>query len=415
MDLRRQLARVVLTLILSLLALAGMFWLVLADAPLEETGPAWPGWLGARRDGVTSEPLRLDGGGLRELWRREVGAGCASVAIDRGRLYTSGNRGNVDTLYCLNAASGRVLWRYDYPCKLAPNSFEGGPCATPALHGGLVFTLSRQGDLLCLNALTGQRVWARQAVGELGAKRPTWGFSGSPLILGEWVIFCAGRVVALEQTTGRTVWQTRDLQAVYSSPLAVMGEGGRTLLAVNSEAAGLVLLDAEGGREVTAYPRDWPVHVSTPLVQGGQLFAWAAEGHAGVALRLTAGARLEPLWESKALQSWVSTAIPWRGVVFGFHENDLACMDWATGRELWRQKGLGEGSLARAGDRLVIQSGRGELIVAEASGEGYRELARRKIFDGRAWAAPVVCGGRIYLRSNRGELACLQAARAMNP
>ena len=118
----------------------------------------WPQWRGPNRDGVSHESGWLTAwpaDGPRVLWRASVGAGFSSVAIADGRVYTLGNQSGTDFAYCLDAATGRVVWQHSYPC--CQGSYRG-PRATPTVSGGLVYTLSREGDLFCFRAATGEMV-----------------------------------------------------------------------------------------------------------------------------------------------------------------------------------------------------------------------------------------------------------------
>ena len=85
----------------------------------------------------------------------------------------------------------------------------------------------------------------------------------------------------------------------------------------------------------------------------------------------------------------------------------LKCIDLA-GKELWRERGLGQGALAVAGGRLLILSEDGEYLVAEADPAGFKTLYRTKVFDGGpCWTVPVLANGIAYLRNQAGELVAL--------
>jgi outer membrane protein assembly factor BamB len=158
------------------------FWLMAAAAaPLQAAD--WPQWRGPRRDGISSETgwRAWTAGGPRRVWTAQVGEGFSSVAVKGGRLYTVGNAGGKDTVYCLDAGTGRVVWRFSYPCG---SGDYGGPRATPVVDGNRVYTFSREAQAHCLNAASGARVWERDLRRETGGAPPQWGFAGSPLVLG---------------------------------------------------------------------------------------------------------------------------------------------------------------------------------------------------------------------------------------
>src|SRR5262249_49798899 len=150
------------------------------------------------------------------LWTAQVGEGYSSVAVKDGRLYTMGNAGGKDTVYCLDAGTGRTLWRFSYPC---PAGDQGGTRATPTVEGDRLYTLSREGQAFCLNAASGAKVWGKDLARETGAESPRWGFAGSPLVYGKLVIYNVGSAgTALDRSTGRVVWKSASHVAGYASP-----------------------------------------------------------------------------------------------------------------------------------------------------------------------------------------------------
>src|SRR5437867_1682898 len=142
---------------------------LLGAAALPVEAADWPQWRGPRRDGISSEAgwlLRWPAGGPRRLWTARVGEGFSSVAVKGGRLYTMGNVGDKDTVYCLAASTGRVLWKYSYPC---PAGDQSGTRATPTVDENRVYTLSREGQAFCLDASSGARLWGKDLGRETGA------------------------------------------------------------------------------------------------------------------------------------------------------------------------------------------------------------------------------------------------------
>ncbi|MBM3458537.1 MAG: alcohol dehydrogenase, partial [Armatimonadetes bacterium] len=145
----------------------------------------WPHFRGPQHNGISAETQwdsRWGVGGPRKLWTAQVGEGYSGVAVAGGRAYTIGNRGNQDTLYCLNAETGQVIWRYSYGCGSGGD--YGGPRATPAVEDGLVFGMSRDALAYAVNAGSGKAVWTRDLRRETGSESPRWGFAGSALVQG---------------------------------------------------------------------------------------------------------------------------------------------------------------------------------------------------------------------------------------
>ena len=106
----------------------------------------WPKWRGVERDGTSTQAVLEEKRRHRNIVR----------AVSVGRLYTVGNKGNLDVVYCLNAATGAEIGKHTYPQSLDPRQFEGGPAGTPTVDGERVYTLGHEGDLFCLSAATGR-------------------------------------------------------------------------------------------------------------------------------------------------------------------------------------------------------------------------------------------------------------------
>lgn len=365
----------------------------------------WPQWRGPFRDGTTTESLpdRTD---PRRLWKVELGPGISSVAVKDGRLYSMGYVSGKDVIYCLDAATGDEIWHYQYPCGRYANNHEGGPAATPAVDDEAVYTLSREAHLHCLDAKTGEVLWEKQLGGEFGVRRPQWAFAGSPVLLGDQVIVDVGRTIALNKRTGERIWATKDYTAAYSTPMP-FSIGSRDFLAVFN-GYGLVVLDRRGGTEISKmqWKTDYGINAATPVIVNDQVFITSAYNK-GCAMVKVAGGELPVVWKSKKMRSKMATPVFWQGHLYGFDEMRLRCLDATTGKELWSQRGLGQGTVILAGDKLVVMSDKGELLIAGVGPEGFRPSTRMKVLSGTCWTAPVVAGGRIYCRNNNGTLVCL--------
>ena len=132
----------------------------------------------SRRSGLHPGPVE----GPKQLWKINVGDRLLSVSVSAGRVFTMGNRDNVDTVFCLDADNGRTVWSNSYPCPLDPRYYEGGPGATPTVDGERVFTFSKKGHVLCIDARSGRTIWSRDLVEDLSLQLPEWSFAGSVLV-----------------------------------------------------------------------------------------------------------------------------------------------------------------------------------------------------------------------------------------
>jgi outer membrane protein assembly factor BamB len=376
----------------------------------------WPQWRGINRDGVSSEqisPARWGKDGPKQLWSKEVGTGVSSVAVEGGRLYTMGNNGSTDVVFCLDAATGAEIWRHTYPQSLDPRQFEGGPAGTPTVDDDRVYTLSHEGDLFCLAASNGKVLWRKNLLRDFGGSRPHWGYAGSLLVDGNLVIVDSGgggaSSVALDKTTGALKWKAGNDEAGYSSPVAFDLAGTRCVAVFKADA--LVGLNAANGQEMWGYR--WPIrndiNATTPIVFGDKIFITSGYG-TGCALVQVSPGKATQIWRNKNMSSQLGSPVLVRGYIFGIDGNvgrgELRCLDAANGEMKWKQN-IGGGALIAVGAHLLALNERGELIVAEATPTAYRQLARAQVLGGHCWVAPAVADGKIYCKNNQGTLVCL--------
>lgn len=392
-----------------------IFWGSLLSAPWAwgAEGFDWPRWRGPEGTGVSREadwrPEALFPA-PRILWRANVGAGHSSVLVAGGRLYTLGHQGGRDLVWCLDAEKGRRIWHFAYAC---PAGNFAGPRATPALDGGFLYTLSRQGHALCLEADTGKLRWQKNLVEECGARVPDYGITGTPLVLGDAVIYNAGAGgVALHKVTGEKLWAGPPGPCGYASPVHVRAAGGRDLVALFG-ASELRLVDPAGGAPAASFGWRTPfdANAADPLVWEGKIFITSG-WETGCALLELSGGGLRPLWRNKDFRGQFASPVFWEGHIYGVDNNtpngELRCLEAEGGRLAWARKG-GFENLIVAGGRIVAIDRRGGLVVAEASPAGYRELARAPVLSAQAknWTAPVLAHGRVYARNGDGDLVCV--------
>lgn len=400
-------------------ALAWALAIAFLPAALPLLALDWPNFRGPDHNGVSREtgwfrPWPRQG--PRQAWRAKVGTGFASFAVANGRAYTTGNQNNTDTLFCFDAATGKELWTHSYACPLDPHYYDGGTSATPTVEGGVVYQLSRRGHLLALDAATGRVHWSLNVAEQTGARVPEWGFASSPFVWRDLVILNVGSTgTAVDKRTGRLVWTSGKEASGYATavPRAV-GAGEEIVLLVRE---GLVGLDPATGRQRWSYPwkTRYKVNATDPVILRDRLFIATGYNRGGAVLDLS-GPTPRVVWEGKQMRNHFNACVLVDGFLYGFDgdvgdRGPLKCLDFQTGTVLWTHEGLGTGALTAADGKLIILSERGELLIAEASPKGFRELARAQILGGKCWTAPVLADGRIYCRNSRGDVACVEAGR----
>jgi len=374
-------------------------------------------WMGPKLNGVSWEDgwsVDWPDDGLPQVWSTEIGTGFSSVSIVDGLLYTMGHSEGRETVWCLQSKSGDVVWNHSYDAELNPNLYEGGPGSTPTVDGGFVYTLSVDGRLVCLQRTTGDIVWQKNLQTELGVGLNEWGFNSSPLILGEQLIVHGGRVVSFDKLTGKKQWQSARHRAGYGSVRA-FPHVGETLLA-SLDCDGLRISDATDGSQVAfaAWKSPFGTNSTTPIVVDDTIYISSGYNVGCGLFRLQDG-ELEKVYSNRRMRNHFNNSILLDGYLYGMDGNSnlgrvvtLTCMDFATGKVMWKERGLGCGSLMIANNRLVLLSEDGTLVVAKAQPDRYEELARSPFLEGRCWTVPVLLNGHIYGRNAAGKLVCVE-------
>jgi len=378
----------------------------------------WPNWRGPNHNGISNETgwvATWPEAGPKVLWEKSLGTGFASMAVSKGRVYAMGNIKDNDILYCLEADTGKEIWKKSYPCPLFKKQHEGGPSATPTVSGDSVYTFSKNGDAVRFKAATGQVVWHKKLNKELGFKHPTWYFAGSAFVTDNLVILNAGtNGIALNKADGSVIWQNGKGAAGYATAVPyTMGNKKCVVIFGAKEVVGVI---AATGKQVWQFPWKTPYdeNIADPIVSSNTVFVSSGCGK-GCALLKIEGADVTQLWRNKNMRNHLNSSVLWKGYIYGLDDGsgkELRCLDFKTGQVQWGQKGFGKGSLMLADGKLIILSDRGKLAIAEASPTGYKELASAQILPKKkCWTVPVLANGRIYARNNPGgRLVCLDVS-----
>lgn len=388
--------------------------LVVAAAGGGAAARDWPQFLGPARDGrYAGPPLAASwpADGPRRLWSRPVGAGFAGPAVAGDRVILFHREGGREVVEALDAATGETVWRYDYPTTYRDDfGFDEGPRSVPVVHGGRVYTFGAQGQLHAVDFETGAGVWRVDTHADYGVRKGFFGAAGSPLVEdGRVIANVGGRrggIVAFDAADGEELWTATDHEASYSSPVG--GTFGGRRLALVFTRTGLVGLDPATG--AVRFERRWrsrlgaSVNAATPLVIGDAVFISASYG-TGAALLRVEGRTLTEEWAGDdSLTSHYATAVERDGVLYGFHGRQeyspgLRAVDAGSGAVRWSEDRFGAGTVTLADDRLVILRESGELLLAEATPDAFRPLARAPILPGVVRAYPALADGRLYARN----------------
>ena len=393
--------------------------LALATGLPGPAGDEWPQLLGPARNGVA----RLDGpvGEVSERWRVPIGSGLSGPVVVSDRVVIFHRKGGDEIVECLEAANGKQRWSMAYPSTYSDSfgSDDNGPRATPTVDGGRVFALGAEGKLHAIDLESGRKLWAVDFRSELSAPLGYFGFGCSPLVEKDRIVLNVGGengagVVALDVSSGKVLWKATDDEASYSSPVSMDTPGGRAIVLFTR--SGLRLVDPASGKVRSSFP--WrariaaSVNAANPIVAGDQVLLTASYGTGAVLLELKEASAV-PVWKSdEAISAHYATPVFHGGHLYGFDGRvdsgtpAFRCVELATGKVKWSRDRFGGGTVLLAGGELVILTDEGELVIAQASTAGWKELRWKKVLDGPVRAYPAIAGGRLYAR-NSGTLVSL--------
>ena len=381
----------------------------------------WPQFLGPERNGVYRGPALAESWpakGPTVAWRKTVGQGFAAPVVVQNRLILFHRQGAQEIVDALDAATGASVWRYQYATTYRDDfGFDEGPRAVPVVADGIVYTFGAEGQLHAVNLATGQRVWSEDTMKRFNVPKGFFGAAGSPLVEGGRVIANVGGpkagIVAFDAKTGQVQWTATTDQASYSSGVAATFPSGRRALFLTRNA--LVGLDPATG--ASAFRRNWQartnssVNVATPLVVGDLIFVSAEYGPGAGVLRVD-GPNLVELWTSdEVMSNHYATSVHRDGILYGFHGRQefgpsLRAVELRTGKVRWSQEQFRAGTITLVGDRLLIVREGGEMILAPASADAFKPIARAQILPATIRAYPAVSDGFVYVR-NENTLVCL--------
>ncbi|WP_439622265.1 outer membrane protein assembly factor BamB family protein [Gemmata sp.] len=429
----------------------------------------WPQWMGPNRDAVWTETGILKAfpkDGPKVLWRAPVSAGYAGPAVAGGKVFVAdrvlGVRAmnpadpfdtktrvpGVERLLCLDAKTGKELWKHEYDCAYQI-SYPAGPRCTPTVADGKVYLLGAMGDLHCLAADTGAVVWAKNLPKDYDAKVPTWGYCGHPLVYKDLVICLAGGdgsvAVALDAATGREKWKALTAREIGYCPPTLVHVAGRDQLVI-WHAQAINGLDPLTGRVLWSFGLEpmFGMSIMAPRVSGDRLFA-AGIGGAGLVLKFDEKGEPAVVWHEatdkakgmtpkpRGLYPVNMTPFVEGGLVYGVDQPGmLRAVELDTGKKLWFTfkpvlgrdeaedfKGGGSGTafLVKNGDRFFLFNELGELAIAKLSRDRYEEVGRAKVVEptgaafGRkvVWSHPAFADRCAFVRNDK-ELVCVSLA-----
>jgi outer membrane protein assembly factor BamB len=397
--------------------------------------PGWRQWGGPNRNWIVNDSPRLADAwpeaGPPVVWSRPLGNGHSTILVDEGRLYTMYRVGEPrrgpfqaeEIVVSMDAATGKTLWEYKYPSRIADFSRGAGPHATPLIVGDRLFTSGTNLQFHAFDKRTGKVLWSHDAVKEFGAPplliRPVVksGHASSPIAYRDTVIMMVGgpgqSLMAFRQSDGAVVWKHGDYLISGASPILITLNGREQLVVfAGSQITGV---DPENGKVLWAHPHDPgnDFNFSLPLFgQDNVLFMSSGYRAGSRAVRLSgggAGTEVEELWFNSRIRFMFLNAIRLGDHVYGTSGDMgpafLSALNLKTGQPAWQHRGFAQATLIHADGKAIILDEDGDLAIARLTPEGASVLSQTKLFNTVSWTAPTLVGTTLYARDREKIVA----------
>ncbi len=408
----------------------------------------WPQWRGPKRDGVWNERGIVDNlpeGQIPIKWRADVGPGYSGPTVAQGRVYVSDRLTKpeeVERIHCFDEQTGKPIWSHRYPARYGEIGYKAGPRASVGIHDGKAYSLGATGQMFCLDAASGKVVWKKDLDAIYKIEMPIWGISASPLIYEDLVIAQIGGskacIVALDRHTGDEKWTALSDRAQYVAPIVVRQAGNDVVICWTGDGvAGLAPADGKVLWRVEWRPRNMPIGVATPVVEKDQVF-FTSFYDGSLLLRLKQDQpNAEKVWQriganeqnTDALHSIISTPVFKDGHIYGVDSyGELRCLRASDGERLWEdliavpKDRWSTIHFVQNGERTWMFNERGELLIGKLTPQGFKEISRAKLLEptlpqlsrrgnqGVCWSHPAFANKHIFARNDQ-ELVCASLAK----
>jgi hypothetical protein len=409
--------------------------LVVLAFPLAVRGDDWPQWRGPHRDGHALGarlPKKWPARPPKPLWKQAVGEGQSSPVVAKGRLFVMGRQGGKEVCWCLDARSGKMLWKHDYECpyKPADASAGQGPKSTPTVDGDRVYMLGVAGMLHCFAFKDGAVLWKHDLHREFwGAARDQWGddawstccgAAAAPLVDETRVLLPvggkkAGAVTTFARTSGKVVWKSplTDRSSYGSAVLATLA-GQRQV--VGFTGLRMVGLTRDRGELLWEYPFPalYEQTTLTPVVWKDRVII-GGEEKPTVALEVRAEDgkfKTKVAWSNPRLRAYLTSPVAVKDHLYGLSKRgDLVCVDLESGKTAWAAPGFGNfGTIVAAQGVLLVLTKQGELRVVAANPKKFTRLARWTLaLQAPVWSHLCLAGSRFYVK-DRTHVLCYELA-----
>ncbi len=399
--------------------------LCLATFPVLSNAEDWPQWRGPNRDGISRETNLAElwpDDGPKLLWQVDnLGDGYGAVSVVDDSIYLVVNDGlESELVVALGATLGELKWGTRIGRVGNPDQKPSYPAArsTPTIVGEQVFVLGSDGDLVCLEAESGDIVWQKSVRKEFGGKPGEWAYSESPLVDGDKVVATPGGkeagIVAVSKSSGETIWKANTPEmgaAAYASVQKIITDAGEQY--VSFMGNGLAGVAAKDGKFLWSYTRTKGIaNMPTPVVDGDVVYSGGSRAGGGAVKLIGKEDAIVPeeLYFNPKLPTAIGGSVKVGEHLYGCSGSTLMCVEFATGEIKWQERISAGASLLAADGRLYLHTEDGKVMMVAASPDEMKvisefTLPKQPEGTGKEWAYPALADGKLYLRQH-GTVWC---------
>ena len=392
------------------LVLSAMVIALIMISSLNSYSQDWPQWRGIGRDckvtgfkAPSSWPAEL-----KQEWKVTVGFGDATPVLTRNRIYLNTRQGNDEVILCLDAATGKELWKNQYPSAAVtgPAASHPGPRSTPSVSDGKVVTFGATAILTCLDAKTGTVIWRRENPNNTV---PQFFTGMSPLIVDNLCIAHIGtkdngEVLALDLKTGNEKWKWTGDGPAYASP-SIMTIDGKKHLIVQTEKNLMALNLADGKLiwQIAAQVQQRFYNCVSPYIDG-QIIYYTGQGTGMKAIKVEKSGNeyvTKEIWSNTGVSARWNTPILKDGFLYGFTDQKrIYCLKAATGETAWIDNAVHSdfATIVDCGSVIIGLPSTANLIVMKPEPAAYGEVAKYKVSETPIYAFPIIAGNKIYIK-----------------
>jgi outer membrane protein assembly factor BamB len=385
----------------------------------------WPQWRGPQRNGISPETGLLKqwpAEGPKLLWQvNDLGDGFSTPSVVGPRLYLMSNRGmENEFVQAIWTQDGKPVWTTRVGNVGNPKQDPPYPKArsTPTVDGDSIYALGSDGDLVCLETVSGKIKWQKSLRKDFAGQPGEWAYAESPLVDGDVVVVTPGgeqaTMVALNKRTGAVIWKSAipgGDPAGYASAIVVQAAGRKQYLQFLSK--GIVGLDANSGAFLWRYKEvvKGPAQAFTPVERDGYVYGGAL-GIGGGLVHLKPdgnGIVAEQVYFKRELPNGFGGAVLVGEYLYGTDTREqMLAVEFKTGKVMWKDESLGSASVTYADGLLYVHCWKGDIALVEATPGGYRQKGRFTPpgqpkhkqdpgGDEKAFSYPVISNGRLYI------------------